>query len=508
MEPSKCLYKTCESKAKISCICKLREKFFCDKHFMLHRKENPNIRHMFSDIWIEDEENNGLCEVCFVNSPMLACLCSNRSFLLCQDCISIHSRTGFSHSLEPLEAAEYAKQAGSISDYFNRKSKVHKIGSFLEKNLEECSGFKMKLRKLIESSIEKLQEMLNKAIGELESVEKDILDLKSKVEKVQFEYKLDLSDQILKIIDGDYEGIEKILKTILLFSVNINEAFFNEFDLKLIEVVNNVKEFTDDRQQILLYFDKNSKRMSESVRTLFRDIIDNKKELSKIYIFEQSNHIAQDLSVAAKSLNKLKSLDIFGQNIGPAGAKVLFSGMKGLVEIKEVNIGENYILDEGCNYLCEILPYFRNLENLFLDKNGLTDLSGKNLADYLKCCRNLKLLSLNHNNLGNEGLSWLIGALVRLEELEAVGLQKNQLTVKSGNNIARMLREIKKLQDLLLDDNQIDDIGAIEIMGAFEDIQNVIKIYFRNNWISDQIQLLLKEARKDKVLVATDNVGN
>ena len=501
------MFTGCSSTAEISCVCKFSEKYFCPDHFMAHRKENPGIRHMFSDIWHEaDEENNGLCEVCLTNSPTFACLCSNRSNLLCQSCVGIHSKSGVSHSLEPLEAAVFVNQAGSIPDYFHRKSKVQKFGSFFSDNLEQCSVYKFKLKNLIESSIEKLSNTLNEGLSQLDQVERDILELRSKVEKAQFEYKLDLSDPIYKVIEGEYEGIEKVLNSISLFSFQINEEFFQGFEVSPVEVINNVKNFTDDKSQIIKYFDEFKGRMVDSVKSLFSECIEDRINKGSISLMEDYEFLAQDLSIVIKGLGKLENLDLSGSNIGPQGAKVLFSSMKNLHQLKDLNLGANYILDEGCKHLCEVLPFLKSLENLLLHKNALTEVSGKNLAGYLHCCRHLKMLSINQNTLGDQGLSWLVGVFVSLTELEAVGLQKNQLTGNCAKSVVKMLKEVKKLQDLSLDENEIDDQGALALLESFESLKHIVKIYIRNNLISEQVQIQLKQAKKDTVLVAVNYV--
>ena len=484
MEPT-CSYKDCTSRAEISCVCKLQEKYFCSDHFMTHRKESPTTRHIFSDIWPEDPGDNEICEVCCLKPPAIACLCNNRANLICSDCISIHSKLGISHCLEPLKVVSFIKES-NVAAYLNRKSKVHKLNEFVFQHKEKCKGFKYEVSQLFEDILSQVQDSKSKIMKKIQLIEENLQELSEKISKAQFEYKLNQSDNLLRAIEGnEYEEIEKQLKGLELCRVKVRKEGFVEALDGVVLVEDLVGDFFSHGQMIEEYFEQFKDDMPSSVQELFWNAA-SVADVDRIFLLENYPRVAQDLAVVLGRFERLKSIDISKNNFGPAGCKVLFNSVK-LPLLTELNIAENYILDEGCKYLAEAFNSLPGLENLFMHKNALTELSGLYLSQNLNFCTNLKLISLNQNSINDEGLGYLTSSLTKLKHFEALGLQMNQLTSNCIPSISSLI-QIRTLQDLSLDDNHIDDKGAILLIETIKNLNTSLKIYLRNNLISEKLQ--------------------
>jgi hypothetical protein len=398
-----------------------------------------------------------------------------------------HSKIDISHSLEPLKAVQFVKDS-SVSNYLNRKSKVQKLKEFLSVSIENCKGYKNKILQVFQETYLKLEESKEIALKELENIEKDLDLLSEKVTKAQFELKLDLSDKIFRIIEeNDYEGIEKIVKNLEIFTVTFNLEMFKNF----IEIKNNLGSFNNDYLKIYEHFEKNQQNMPESIKGLFKDALDG-VEKDRIFIGDDYKYVAKDLSVVIGIFTKLKSLDVSRAGLGSDGCKILFSSTGSLSQLSDINIGENYILDEGCKYLCNSLSSFPSLESLFLHKNALTEISGQLLSYSLHSTPHLKLLSLNQNSISDEGLIYLCDILPTLSEFEALGLQKTQLSSKSIPFIIKILSK-DSLQDLSLDDNDINDEGAKLLLPILTKKTKNLKLYIRNNKITETLKNTLNQ---------------
>lgn len=494
----------CKEKAEIECICKLKSKDFCSEHFISHRKENPNIRHISQDIMQDDLENNEVCFMCNLNSPNMCCVCNQRVTLLCQDCVGIHSKIGVSHVLEPIEAAEFIRETQDFSSYFNRKTRVQKVIMHLNDFEEKIQNDKWKFKNGIDKVLGMVKETAANGVHAFEQIENGLAELKNKAQLAQFRQNLDLSDYIYQLIaEEDYNKFAKDLQDLQFFSVTSNFALLELAVSSNLSIKNMIPFYTEKRNQLKAYYEENQKTMPKVIESLFVAVLENRaKQQSSITILENFAETAISISMLLPYFQNLTSLDLSENHIMTQGAKLIASGIRNSHSLTDLSLGGNEILDEGCEFICECLPTLPNLENLFLYKNCLTCKSALILSQFLPCVAKLKLISLNQNSIGDEGIEYLCGVIKALPGLEAIGLQKNQITQKSSLNITKLILELEKLSDLSLDDNCIGDVGAKELLKIFPLIKGPLKLYLRNNEITEELEDLLKSAGEGKILVA------
>ena len=499
-----CSVQSCELKAEIECICKLKAKYFCPDHFLQHRNENKNLRHIAQDIEFDREENNEICMMCNLKPPSMCCLCNNEITLLCQECVGIHSRIGVSHSIEPIEAVAFIKESQDMSIYFNRKTRVQKTLNHLNEYHERLN----KSKKLFKNSTEKIQNLLlqtiKKGFEDFEDLENNLLQLKNKVQMAQFSANLDLSDHIFRLCDEeDFSKFCISLEKLHLFTISTNFQTIEKIIPYIYSIQDFIPFYNEKKNQIIEYYEKNKETMPNNLQKLFSKVIEGDMiNEERVSILEHYENVARDLSMILEYFPRLKSLDIAECHIKTEGVRLIACRLRYSNEVIDLSLGGNDILDEGCEQICNIIPFMPNLENLFLYKNSLTSLSALKISQILPCTSNLKLISLNQNAIGDEGLEYICGVIPSVPNLEAIGLQKNQITEKSSKNIAKLILELPKLCDFSLDDNAIRNETANELIKIFPLINRNLKLYVRNNEINEELENKLKLAGGEKIQVA------
>jgi uncharacterized protein (TIGR02996 family) len=123
---------------------------------------------------------------------------------------------------------------------------------------------------------------------------------------------------------------------------------------------------------------------------------------------------------ASQDFGRLKVLDLFRNDIGPAGAQALVS-CPSLTGLTDLRLDENHLGDAGAELLAAS-PVCRSLTRLELFENGIGD-AGVIALSRSPHLASLRCLRLHGNRFGAVGLEALAGSpyLTRLEELALGG---------------------------------------------------------------------------------------
>lgn len=499
---SKCAY--CDKKPEIECLCKYRMKYFCSDHYLQHRKELPNLRHIAQDIWPENEDSNEVCTVCNINSPTMCCICNNQINYLCQDCIGLHSQIGVSHSLEPLEAAKFIRDSQDMSKYFNRKTRIQKLLMFIGEVQNNVELNKKRFKNAIEKAQDSLQKIYAKGENDFKDLENSLSELKAKAELTQFAANLDLSDFLNRLIDEeDFTKFVANLQGLDLYSISINTSIFEKACENFLLITNKIPYINEKREQVIAHYNANSQQMDKAISELYQNVIQSKNlGLEKISILSSDKPFVKDLSLVIEYFPRLSTFDISGTILDKITAKQLISSLKTSHELTEISLADCSMLDEGCEALSNILPNFPLLESLYLHKNGITEIGAQQIFSVFPCVQRLKLISLNQNTIGDEGLSCLAGIVKNMPVLEAIGLQCNHITGRSSKGICKIISELMTLTDLSLDDNKLGNDAALDLLKVLPNIKRSMKLYLRNCGISEQLEDELKTVGGGHVSVA------
>ena len=209
------------------------------------------------------------------------------------------------------------------------------------------------------------------------------------------------------------------------------------------------------------------------------------------------------LAKALKNSNcKLNLLDLSGNNVTDEGAKCLAEALKhSNCKLKRLHLGLNYVTNEGAECLAEALKHSNcKLNSLGLAGNKLTGEGEKYLAEALKHS-NCKLNSLNlwENNVTNEGVKYLAEALKHSNcKLNSLGLAGNELTGEGVKYLAEALKHCNcKLNSLNLANNKLTDERTKCLAEALKHSNcKLNSLDLRHNNVTDEGAKCLAEALK------------
>ncbi len=216
----------------------------------------------------------------------------------------------------------------------------------------------------------------------------------------------------------------------------------------------------------------------------------------------------RDLASRLSGLGNLTSLNLWGNRIGPDGARVLAT----LGNLTSLNLNENKIGPEGAKALATL----GNLSSLDLWFNGIGPEGAKALARL----SNLTSLDLNENEIGSEGAKALaalgnltsltlwyneIGldgakALATLSNLTSLDLSMNEI----GSDSARALAVLSNLTSLDLWGNRIGPDGA----KALAALGNLTSLHLVMNKIgSDGVKALAALSKLTSLNLRNNEIG-
>lgn len=183
-----------------------------------------------------------------------------------------------------------------------------------------------------------------------------------------------------------------------------------------------------------------------------------------------------------ESLRSVRSLDLSDNQIGNPGLSILFQASV-LEGLEELNLGINFISEEGIVALCEVPSVcLRSLKKLFIPDNSLSDVAGAHLVRSSHFPE-LRHLDLGWNEVGNETAKAL-GETLTLPKLETLVLERSYIDDEGiqgfvVGGVARQLRELN------LTANKLTDAGA-RTLAASSNLSSLQVLHLSQNLIADE----------------------
>ena len=169
---------------------------------------------------------------------------------------------------------------------------------------------------------------------------------------------------------------------------------------------------------------------------------------------------AESLATALKTNKTLTDLYLAGNNLGPAGAESFARALKTNTTLRNLNLSSNNLGPAGAELPARALKRNKTLTNLYLADNSIGPAGAESLAIALEINTTLTNLNLSRNKLGPAGAESFATALNTNTTLTNLNLSSNDLGPAGAEPLATALKTNKTLTNLYLANNSIGLAGA------------------------------------------------
>ena len=137
--------------------------------------------------------------------------------------------------------------------------------------------------------------------------------------------------------------------------------------------------------------------------------------------------------------------------------------MKNVPNLEAINISHNMITDEAAEYLASVLSRSNKLKTLDLSSNLFKDGAFVSIFQRLKNIVYLRKLSISCNEISTKGARSIAMFLSHNSNLEELDLGNNFMQTSDFIVVFKSLRHISSLKKLYINDNMITDEAAEDI---------------------------------------------
>jgi Ran GTPase-activating protein (RanGAP) involved in mRNA processing and transport len=218
-------------------------------------------------------------------------------------------------------------------------------------------------------------------------------------------------------------------------------------------------------------------------------MLEKNKTITKLDL--SRNNIGDDGAIAiAGMLEKnetITELDLSGNNIG----------VEGVIELGRACAGKDITVDFGDTQKNDL---FKLAQGTFtgttfnLWGNEIGGAGAKALADMLKVNKTITKLDLSGNKIGDDGVIAIAEALKENNTITTLHLLYNKIECAGAKALASMLQMNNTITVLYLSGNNIGIEGAIAISKALKVNKAITKLYLGGNAITDNVIIALGRA--------------
>ena len=177
---------------------------------------------------------------------------------------------------------------------------------------------------------------------------------------------------------------------------------------------------------------------------------------------------AESLATALKTNKTLTDLYLAGNNLGPAGAESFARALKTNTTLRNLNLSSKNLGPAGAELPARALKRNKTLTNLYFADNSIGPAGAESLAIALKINTTLTNLNLSRNKLGPAGAESFATALKTNTTLTNLNLSSNDLGPAGAEPLATALKTNKTLTNLYLANNSIGLAGADTLATALK----------------------------------------
>ena len=215
------------------------------------------------------------------------------------------------------------------------------------------------------------------------------------------------------------------------------------------------------------------------------------------------------ISFTIQNLKKIRILGLESCKLNDNHIKTLVNGIKENKTLIALMLRNNNISSQGAFYISEYINNNTNVRQLFLGNNNIRDKGLKSLLNIMSTTnKNITNLDLSNNDFRLNDFDDLSDFLKTNPILNSLDISGNKLELKSSINLGAGLCGIKNvkslnmsnmniiseyipnlfknfnLDDIILDDNELEDVGLIMLIKGLEGNNILKKLSLKNTKIS------------------------
>lgn len=174
-------------------------------------------------------------------------------------------------------------------------------------------------------------------------------------------------------------------------------------------------------------------------------------------------------SVLGNTTSSLRSINMYGNHLGPEGLRHIFKAMQQNKELRALNIGNNNGMDAMCGDLGDMLDANSTLEDLDIRLNSISGIGIKELSKRgLQKNMIIRKLNVSGNPIGPVGAEEISKALNKRGRgcFQILDLSGCEVEPVGGIRIASFILSSLTLKEIYLSDNHLDDDAALSIARA------------------------------------------
>jgi Ran GTPase-activating protein (RanGAP) involved in mRNA processing and transport len=297
------------------------------------------------------------------------------------------------------------------------------------------------------------------------------------------------------------------------FSKNNLQIFWDKINNENMEIIINIIRYSPENITRIHFhkdFDKNLSLYNiEKILLYLMNYTSNLLSLSFKDCKNIDDHILSFIMFSLQNLKKIKILSFESCNLDDNEVKIITEGIKENKSIIALMLRNNNITSQGGFYISEYINNNTNIKQLFLGGNNIKDKGLKSLLNIIATNnKNIINLDLSNNNFNLDDFNTLIEYIKTNPNLNSLDISGNKLELKSTINLGAILSGTKNikslnmsnmgiiseyipnlfksfnLDEIILDDNDLEEVGLIMLIKGLEGNKNLKKISLKNTQLS------------------------
>ena len=372
-----------------------------------------------------------------------------------------------------------------INNYMNNLKKLgvddEHLSAIKDNYIKKNENFKIYLLNIIKSLIKKCSDTIRNSTIEMNN-------------KILYDFR-------------NYKGEE--------YTISKNNLQINcdKIDNNCIDGLLNIIKYSPEKITRIHFKNSFNRELSEyNIEKIFLYIMIYNNDLLSLSISDCeniNNNIILNIIFAIQNLKKIRILNFESCNLDDNHIKIITEGIKDNKSIIALLLRKNNISSQGAFYISDYLNNNMNIRQLFLGDNNIKDDGLKSLLNILSTNnKNITNLDLSYNNFKLNDFNYLIDYLKTNPILNSLDISGNKLALKSIINLGAIICNLKNiksinmsnmginseniphllknynLDEIVLDDNNLEEVGLIMLTKGLEGNKNLKIISLKNTKLS------------------------